>query len=405
MHRITHEGESPEDSSTSLNRCDHPGDKKRIAEMVLNWDTLNEVMTMVALLDWRSWDLSRMTRTCRTLHEMGVPLLLSFDIRIGSFRSVASFAIFIRKHCKHAHLVRHLTIEQCFFYEEDGSSANESLKRLARRFSRTLKTCSQLEELRILSAEEVFQHRSIATAMASLRNLRKIDFSFVGPHAIQAIRNMRSPITSATLFFEDDERQFGEESIHRDPVYLFQGFADSLVKISLGLAGSVASDDFTVRYPNVRSIALEASFFDADPDAFASCFPNLRELEWANDMTNLNEAAEIREFNLAVRNPVIHSLVGWKTLSRLHLNIERLYSMALSCDVGYWTGARLSGDDVQLAYFKTILADIRLSHLHLSVFAKTILQEEQIFPVSSITHLEMDVPLADTNTDIRQVLV
>ncbi|TCD69003.1 hypothetical protein EIP91_009225 [Steccherinum ochraceum] len=394
------------------------GDNHRASQMTLDWDILLEIMSVVvsrSCYETTTPDLSRLSRTCRTLYEVGVPLLLGCDMHVGfqdsdSFQDMASLASFIHRHRHRAHLVRRLTIFGFPDKWEATLGTERNFDDVADQFGRALERCVQLEMLWIESYyDQAFCHAAVAKAITSLRCLQEIRFNSVGPRGMHVVQNMRSPVTSASIKF-----QYDAEYGHRDPSIILHGFAESLTNITIRYARSIASGydrqpGGVTRYPKVRSITFEETCsFDVNSFDFAAAFPNLRELIWHNDYdAYLDDAEETRACYLHdIQTGYVHRHASWETLDTLILsNIDRLYSLALTCQVDLWGGASLTGDETQLARFWAILGDILPSRLEVEVAVGLITQERQLFPVLAMTHLEMRIILPNaTYTDVNQVL-
>ncbi|TCD59806.1 hypothetical protein EIP91_011409 [Steccherinum ochraceum] len=343
---------------------------------VLDWDVLIYALSYVEDKAYQS----RFMRTCRTLYNAGIPVLMSGELSIGwdmnnlsddpGLALTDSFCCFIEKDPRRALHIRHMYFRDSIAEQYSFMDIEEEEEALLERLRRVIGHCKNLKKLKIDLAEAFFSALGFAATVGSLPNLESIELSNAGRAAVAAIRKFTAtaPITHASIAFDKDDIE-DEEVIGNirfpellcDPIAAFGPIRNHLVHLHVDLEPEYSVDDF-----NSYALAL-------------SC-PNLRSFDWIT-WDPIDIAPEFAE---AARKRNEKSPLQWT------------WSMALPCTVKYWEEVTLSYRE-QFPRFWAILSQLRPTHLQLSIVMESLPTAvlSEVVRSTTVTHLWVRMALVN----------
>ena len=359
--------------------------------MILNWDVLINVM--LALKDNR--DFSYLMRTCRSLYDIGIPILLRRGITIGlTTNSILSFCRFINKHPERGPRIHRVLLRgacpRCGGRMGHWKQAFDIL-------AKTIRQCRNITHLEIL--EEALEFSSnLLESLRSLRRVEEITCTYSIEYCIKLLRTIRSPVTCVKIWFEACMEDFDLRAL-RDPTVILRNFRDHLTRVYVVFPERIWPPS-NLQYTSLLYFGMLSCCPDFHSDDLAVAMPNLKALEWACDETELDvdQAEEMRQDTLDHRDPATHAR-GWKVLDRLTCSVGRAFSMALTCRVRLWE-IMVFGDceTSRLDQFSVVISETRPTHLILNAWYYLlggICATANTYP--SVTHFRLTMKLGHWN--------
>lgn len=398
--------------------------------MQLHWDILIHVIAVLPERDRPN--RSRLMRTCRTLYDAGLPLLLRGEIILhtGRPRNIRSFHRFIATLPHRAQYVRELSFwdamredefKRDYVHSHPDSDEPEGYDQGAI-IQLVVEILGFHPHLSILfvSDAEVFlrSHRDVEMVVRSLRNLTKLAFWDGGRHAAKVIQAIQAPLSIACVGFtyspDDDEDDDGEEEVADEqdsvvePIRLLNHFRDTLTEMCLAYP-AVLTVDPSITYPHVRLLELKFES-EYDPINLASAFPCLQGLIWfASELYYTeNKVNNNRMGHLARRQSSGLRDSAWKSLEYLCSSISRTCSMGLTLPVRFWDGPSLS-EAYHVRCLQTVIADITPTVLWVEILVRGFKTSDflSMFKSGSVTHLWLVLNFyncSEDQTTIRNIV-
>ena len=285
----------------------------------LNFDTLIRVIAHVASTS----DISRIARTCRTLHGEACKELLRQGVYLYRKEQLPSFHQFIVSNIAYAPLLQQLPIT---------IGRSKGLSRYTRSLPEIIICCSWVEDLVFEYGYLMDSYARVAAAICTLRQLRSIEMQWLGgvERSDFVLSHLQSPSLERVSLSYHCIRD--ETDYSRDPSSAFGGFASSVKTLEL---------DFVDLWPPTKDTpvcsqltTLQLRECDLHGIAFfLHAFPNLKRLLCdggsSDDSTPLAwQGAEDIAFCARTR--------PWKILDYLTAPPELVCSLNIPCPVRHW---------------------------------------------------------------------
>lgn len=157
----------------------------------LPWDILYCIMQCL-----EHDDVSRFMRTCATLYEFGIPLLIKdpfhYDGGHTMPRIIASFCNFMLKTPHRCPLLRDLPIPDLW---NDVECSRDLVLRV-------LTSACNLRTVRVQKLEKTLKtHNAFDAALRGLETLETVEFCAIGEQGLTMLREMRAPLKKVVLRF------------------------------------------------------------------------------------------------------------------------------------------------------------------------------------------------------------
>ncbi|KAI0371391.1 hypothetical protein BV20DRAFT_1035369 [Pilatotrama ljubarskyi] len=335
----------------------------------LDWDVLSHIITFLGRPD-----VSRLTRTCRALHAVGIRQLLYDPIELWSDNIVSFYACVQGDAASHRGLfVRELNI-------------NCSLSRPRQRSDRDERGCgaenlpvSQLLAgilQRTTRLQRLEPDWAAAGLSSYLRDSAELRIPFVSQALWEDLKHLRAPLRPLSI-------QFGpmQDSPVVDPVPLLARFSSTLEELDLS---GVQFKARTTEYPRVRKLSISDCYCDfllggIDLAPVRAAFPNVTELSFSAAKVH-PEASQWLEGRSCDKPELVERCrrsnrksgrgqAGvWKHLERVTVgHVLDLYMLGLGMHVPHVEIKMLSESTIHM--MQDVLEDTRPSSLALSLFA------------------------------------
>lgn len=275
--------------------------------MLLNWDTLTEVMA------WLNRPrAARMSRTCRALRAAAPRMLLKDKVEILYAERFTSLCLFMFADRQRFRFLRKLSLQ--FFVEDEDSELGMLI---ADFFSHS----TELEWLHLDDCLLLEVYEPVLSSMSSLTKLRTLQLENLTDHTEDLIKNIQLPLTKINIDFSGSEDFF-------DPISVLSPFKHSLKAVSVD---HVNLFTLGVQYPLVTT--LHVGYCDgAELEVLEHSFPNLRKLSFEiaqEEGSWTSEEVEVeRHSSLS-----LGAQDSWTSLARLTGNILSLYILGVRCRV------------------------------------------------------------------------
>ncbi|KAH8093937.1 hypothetical protein BXZ70DRAFT_948526 [Cristinia sonorae] len=383
---------APLDSETDSDLEEFPPtDPEEIRGHGLPWDIL---LYLMKFLDMR--ELSYLMRTCRTLYEHGIQILLTAHApRLVFMAEYLSFCRFMLRCTRRPSLLRglHLVdpLPSSRFATDDAHTIMTALADVI----------SQAVNLENLEVDGMYTKLNdpdtgyLWPAITSLERLRIVNLSNVYPRILHSLESMRSSVQELTI--EMDHPDYPMAYDETPLLQYLKPFAGSLRKLRLcSLIQTLQEVDITP-LESVHTLMVDPVFTRRiNLDTLVFTFPNVQSLkidtgfieEDEDENWDLDVARFYQEESLSMR---------WPCLENLVCPVEWAYTSVLG-KVTYWKRVHVGGNickDVgdHVEQFKTVLSDIRPAYLDLMLdLCDPDILDAYLFPeLDSITHLNLDL--------------
>lgn len=346
----------------------------------LHWDILYYLMPFLA----SKADLSRLMRTCSTLHKLGIPMLAhdcSFRVPLA-IGHLVSFVLFMVKDPLRPLLTQALRIPRLpLQYFSDNPSVGQLI---VIGLFQTIALALNLKVLHICDFEELVNMTENVPPIFLLKpNLKVVDFEGVGRRGDSMLQRLDRSVDTMNLTYLANPDFPAMHFLKTPPA--FQQNLQNIVLHDVPESTSFRG----LRCPELRSLVIRgAHLYNLVLTDVVYAFPNLRTLSWSTTQELLANPDIDREVLIKYATPD-----RWTSLEELccGLDISWPYSLVFSGPVKYRRSAVLLGD-ADLYYFYTLLDDIRPTHLSLLVDGSSIEYAQLFAPPSraDVTHLNIN---------------
>ncbi|KAM5538670.1 hypothetical protein V8D89_007699, partial [Ganoderma adspersum] len=324
--------------------------------------------------------VSNLMKTCNTLNSAGTRYLLENGVSLRREEGLVSFVWFLwargdSNECfRRVTLLNKLTLD---FHDPKESTARilESL------FGILARGASNLTFLKIWAAEALLAlHPPLGAAIATLTQLKILDFFRAGEHCAKLLRTLQSSLVTVKIYFatystEREDEVLAEPDVN--PILLLEGSQSTLESLSASFA--LSSPDGPC-YTNVTHLELSCAGFPYIED-YIRAFPNLQSLtsfEYAGFGDEL-EWHERRE--IAMVHQVQHGT--WQSMRHYQGSLLMLWIWGLTCRI---PSVRLSFDQrrgLDPNFLNDIILDVRPSDLSLRLPGASWLLDDAVRSVLS----------------------
>ncbi|KAH8083758.1 hypothetical protein BXZ70DRAFT_1012072 [Cristinia sonorae] len=333
----------------------------------LSWDILLYILpfTLTSNLNsLRRETLSRFMRTCQTLYDAGVLLILKGLIPLNS-RTILSFCDFIlnaKIPQRRSDNVRRLAIFELRL---------ELPRATAERISDMLKSLRNIQNLVFLDLEPLLVALD-DDFTPSWPRLVDIFIGSMGKKCTAFVSRLEdSPISKAHLAWTypppDEADNF--DARNRFTPSTIRPFTQTLTSLSI-LNPGILVPNVNIRFPHVHTLQIESYYVGLSQDILVFTYPNVKTLVWLRDPdpSDIGPAeGNARRVNsggiVAMMLPA--PWVPWKGLDQLSCTTRRAYTLAMRCKVRYWVASVLQPQRV--SQFQAVLRDIRPTFLRLTI--------------------------------------
>ena len=355
--------------------------------------------------------VSNLMKTCNTLNNAGTRYLLEDGVSLRHEEGLVSFVRFLwarggSNECfRRVTLLSKLTLD---FHDPKESTARilESL------FGILARGASNLTFLKMWAAEALLVlHPPLGATIATLTQLKTLDFFRAGEHCAKLLRALRSSLVTMKIHFATYSRE-GEDEVLAEPdvnpILLLEGSQSTLESLSTSFG--LSSPDGPC-YPNVTHLELSCADFPYIED-YIRAFPNLQSLtcfEYAGFGDEL-EWHERRE--MAMLYQAQHGT--WQSMRDYQGSLFMLWIWGLACRI---PSVGLSFDErrgLDPNFLNDIISDVRPSDLSLRLpgaswflddTVRAVLSEEgrlQVLDICILFHIDES---DDDTVSIGHILV
>ncbi|TCD71572.1 hypothetical protein EIP91_007319 [Steccherinum ochraceum] len=384
-------------------------------ELKLPWDILIHLLPLIT----HKADLSRVIRTCSTLHKYGLPILAE-SCRLPKVPSEfydlwQSFALrFMKRHPELVLFIRDLELphpDHCHGMISDRDYYG-FLKQAPT--AGIIAGASNLRTLRLHGVNRLAADNDIFQAILSHRSLERIEFGEIGLHeGVELIARMEGPVKKVAFNFGCIE--YAEEERlpqNRQLVHLLQPFRETLEEVKLMYTPSEATleQDLSglgpqVRCTSVHTLVIDVGFM-AGPitmDDISYVFPNLRTLVWRCEEDIDPEDAEDQR---VIYDETQSHRGSWDILDTWTCDARWVFFLYSRFPVRLWNGVVLGRMKEHIHQFKVAIADIWPRHLDIAILLGALKMKwkcnlSTMFPYCEVTHLNID--MNDLSNDISRV--
>ncbi|KAI0784224.1 hypothetical protein C8Q75DRAFT_810289 [Abortiporus biennis] len=385
-----------------------PSSLSENSPIILSFDVLILVMRM---LEDRH-DVLSLMKSCKELHDAGVPYLLRLPISIDDWcygeRRHERFEGFLDYCQKYPSRLRY--IEEVEAMARWFSSYQRPEKRsliVSEAFTYILKHCS--EGLRTLSfrnfedgsgirsRDQRVSWKGVLPTSLVFNHLRVLKIINIRENAIAMLKGLKAPLTVLSLSFDpqfwEDHDYFQGELL--DPIPLIMNFQSTIEELTLVLCKWCPRWDAsanTLRHqiccPRLHTLRAE---YDETPNiASLMCiFPNLRKLVVLEADGDANDIQE-RMANIESQRQLVRSRrgksIGWSALDELEGHAQSLYNLALQQNMRVVKVKDCCGYAGDFRFLHNVLEDTKPEVLVLGVVNKfNYLEDDPDMPTGRIS--------------------
>ncbi|KAH8096938.1 hypothetical protein BXZ70DRAFT_303137 [Cristinia sonorae] len=349
---------------------------------LLPWDVVLHIMAFVSSQS----DLSRMTRTCATLHKHGT-LILSRQCYISilsPWKTLFSFCDFMEKSPDRRLALRSLTLS---YLAPSSSEDRINLEKTAlMKLAKVISDARYLESLQISDLEELLAASpAMLSAISSIQSLRTVEFNYLNSLSCALLASMQtSRLETVILDFSLDLDETHPDELSLPDV--LRNFQSSLVELFVeDLPENTSFHYDAIVFPRLRSLSIRTDYLDASLEDLHASFPNLRHL-----VLQGIESPDMSEL------PNESDLSNWD-LETLHCSVPWAYALGFDAHSHIWRGVHL-GDErwhSNVDYFRIVLERIEPKHLDIDLHMFDLCHTHhesfaEIFPECGVTHLKLD---------------
>ncbi|RPD54432.1 hypothetical protein L226DRAFT_268874 [Lentinus tigrinus ALCF2SS1-7] len=370
---------------------------------------LEDVMYIIMSFSDRP-TVSRMMRTCRTLHRGGVPHILRDDVNLCLSSLDESFFQFLLANLdRRLRYLRGLSISPGRFSSERHISRHiqDGVPEMLNSLFTILATIgTNFTRLELYDAEDIFQlHPRLPDTLASLTELEEVKMSSAGSLSCKMLRNLQSRLFFAEISLLDDGDDQALTFQDKIPATLLQGSRTTLKHLSISDVNTTPSGP---RYNNLTVLEI-VNTYAFITQHYVRTFPGLMKLyisdSFIKDARNLEQLRAIREANIMQQD----CMGTWKSLCTYAGPLGIMYALGLTCRI-----TRLQLDDTDDHGFdhrilSAVLSTARPSHL--TIMLESDLVEFGVPEVIStlrercaqdVEHLHLEFYLKAGDTDYSQ---
>lgn len=338
----------------------------------LNIDILIDVMIQID----SQRDISRMSRTCHSLHKFACQELLRRGVYLSTKRGLLSFYRFISNIGHTTRLLRQLSISM---------DLCKKFKRFSGLIARIIIFCAEVEEFTLERGYLLDADIRIGAAICTLQQLRTLEISWLG--GVQNANIILSNLQSASLeaVHLTYHRFFDRlPSNDRDPTDGLHGFSASLTSLSLDAANFRVPNVDTPVCPQLTTLKLLEC--NTTGVAFLMyAFPNLRNLLLYGSDDYAPEDLDDDDAHFALTR-----VIPWKNLDYLTGSPHVVHSLRIPCPVYHWDVSLLSHYG-EVDYLILAIEDLRVTQLALDLHREELQRFTALANSQALTHLVLTV--------------
>lgn len=316
-------------------------------QMLLNWDVLTEILSFLDRAN-----ASRMSRTCRTLHQAPlVPrILLDYEVTLWSPKQLVSFCRYILPGSRRARFQYFLRLN----LRISGRRFNINTPQLGELLAAIFARSTKLEWLSLSNCALLEIDERIPPSLLSLTKLRTLVLNELTERTGDILKHIPAALTSISM----DAMKLDDE-LELNAIPMFAHFKDSLETLGVTWADFIGED---VLYTRVTNLSVGHCYFP-ELRPIIRCFPNLRDLhiDIGDAPTTLEEQVEAhRLLNLASQPQT-----SWTSFSRLSGSLHTLYMLGIQCTAEYLNVIEpldSTSNDLRLG---VVLSDVRPTTLRM----------------------------------------
>ncbi|TCD71577.1 hypothetical protein EIP91_007324 [Steccherinum ochraceum] len=373
----------------------------------LPWDIL---IALIPLLTTKA-DLSRLMRSCMTLHEYMLPFLAR-QCLVKSWEGVASLWEFVRSNPGRYLLIEDLELPNPSALGDIELPGTQKALMMA---VSVVANASKLQTLRLHGVDTLLSSCQILLpAIVSLPDLKAVYFDEIGnSRGAALLGQMTCPLHRIVLDF--GYHILSDESLPQPD--LFQLLAPSEQTLEeLTLIDTPTQSTFSqpinsnVRFTRVHTLIIDVGWMDGCIAAIdlPFAFPNLKTLIWRSEQDDYPEDIEDQRGRYLDRADEARG--SWDILDVLDCDACWVYNYAFRYPLRLWSGVVLGRHEKHLSYFRTVLATIRPKHLDVALLVQYLRVDLDhsldVFPPSEITHLNVSFNnYTENDTDPGRVVV
>lgn len=281
--------------------------------MCLDFDILLEVMRYVE----KQREISRFMRTCRTLYEHGVPILLQYGVTLG-VGEVWAFERFLRVDPSRNNHLRSLSLS--FRFINIGNFRSTLL--------RIIKNAKNVTTLTITETGMALDYELMRTC-ATMSTIDTLSITAYPPEVRQRFLSLVvSPVRKLHVV-NPPTRHYTLTPSHL--ITVLQPFNESLEEVSVsGVCWPQSNPISQLSFPKVTKMRLR-DFIFTKMAGLDQSFPNLRELFVDNSDSRIRTAdpQQVRDENIT-RQAISGS---WPLLDKVSFDLDWLYVFAPTCHI------------------------------------------------------------------------
>ncbi|EMD31031.1 hypothetical protein CERSUDRAFT_100756 [Gelatoporia subvermispora B] len=342
----------------------------------LNFDLLFLIMEF---LPRRS--LCKMMRTCRTLHDAGIRLLLSQKCYLFTEAQLSSFCRFVLGDAP----LRSSFLRELNIAEEIGENTVALLIEV-------LLQARSLKKLTIQPEPHLFEsHPDLVDAICSLPSLKSLDWHDVGDPGVEVIRHMQASLEVVEVSFINCDQP-------QDPAEVLKRSANTIRDLR---ANYVVVAPSTIQFTALQYLRLRATSDPIDTSVLMSMYPNVLSLYLESPLLLFDDDEEQWNEMRQVNERRAQSSNRWAILAEVAGNIFALWTLALNCKVVTLTVSPIDRED--LAPLSTLLRGTDPFRLRLTVsLGRDIsidLLGDLLVGATSMKQLELAIHVGSSATD------